>query len=486
MKLLLLSTILQLIPLAFLILASISAPTLSSIYLARDGNTVYGIFGSCDGTGCTKLTLTPNFGETLSSNVLSSDAINKLSQGLIVAPIAAFLTFVSLVKNLVIVFTRNSSTLNKTTALILSILACLSSSFVCVASFLIFYPHVTWLSWCLIPAAFFNFENSLVVALCFRLAHQPRKVMDTVYDDGDRDDSVKLYNYQPSTTSTYNNYMEYPEVEKSSLEKVPTFPMTKISTLASSVTTKDNDAIFSEREIKEENGAGFGEEDTQTFSSSRSLKIPHIADPYSDGLSENHPIENDHDIKSSEYGESVYDKSESSSTSNFTSISQTPINPNYYAGAPPKPDPVNYSRNVTNYPSNHGNSFTQQRPANQFSNQMAGIPMQNRSVYTPKSRPYMVMGGPGNNPNMNSDLRQNRNNGHPYSGQPLGNTRPVNPYMTKNPYMQQNSPQGLSRQPITMPNRNGFVPMKYRNRSNLGNLPPSALDNDNGPYSGYI
>lgn len=109
--------------------------------------------------------------------------------------------------------------------------------------------------------------------------------MDTVYDDGDRDDSVKLYNYQPSTTSTYNNYMEYPEVEKSSLEKVPTFPMTKISTLASSVTTKDNDAIFSEREIKEENDAGFGEEDTQTFSSSRSLKIPHIADPYSDGLS---------------------------------------------------------------------------------------------------------------------------------------------------------------------------------------------------------
>lgn len=506
----------QLVPLAFLILASITAPTLSNIYLAKDSSgTSYGIFGYCSSdSSCTSPSIHTDLSSVLNSNILSSSTINKLVPFLIIAPISAALTFISLFSQLLALSLSKISNFFKSTfywllTIIISILAFLTSCFICIVTFLIFYPNVKWLAWCLIPTAILNL--STVIDLFLSYNHL------TSLDDDESADESSTINKNPTekrlnlsdeidfdnfnNSSNNNNNINttnrsIPQIEKPNNNF--TFMSHSVNSSASSSFFKDHDNITAEK--------------VYTQNSSTNLRVPEITNPYLNDIessihnndlvtassvhnsnnnnNNNDTDDDDYDNDNSTTATSHYTPTQNeldnrisgsghfsadSSSSNFTSISQRPINPNYYAGASASIPP---SSNFNRQPLNSSNlqpqsqyfnkqqqqqqqqEFHQQRQFNQYQNQMTGMPQMQNSRYGNKPKPYMVM----------AQRQQQQFNRQPNQRPPYQNQfHQMNPYAPSfNNSQQQRS--------------NGFVPMKYRTRNNVS--PAYSLGND-GPYSGF-
>ena len=513
MKLLLLSIIPQLIPLAFLILVSITAPTLKNIYLAKSNDgTIFGIFGYCTSDSDSNLTCFPislnnSISEYISSNILSSSKMDELSTYFIIAPISAGLTFFSIFLTSLIISINGkitSSTWFISLSILTTVLAFLTSAFVCIITFLIFYPNVNWLAWCLIPSAVINLAAIVFNALLFKLLPSPNEILS----DDDNDDEIENknngeINYDTSATFDGNNNFEY----RHNLSNINNIPGIEEK---NHVLLNENSANSSFLDLEKEKNSSINvnqqENDIMKSSSSKlSLKVPSINDPYvndadsmMDGGSFNDNRLND-----------VENMSFKSSSSNFTSISQRPINANYYAGASEKPRiPLGnnqfnnqFNNQYNNNNNNQGNPYQQghqQRQLNNFQNQMSSMPNQNKSMYMKKPKPYMLMGRPNNmNMNMNSGMRNNPMNPYlPQQGyQQNMNNRPYpyqNNHYPNNQFQQPFNPnqrnQFNSSIPPNGPNynqqQNNFVPMKYKGRTKM-NFPPASAQND-GPYSGFI
>ncbi|KAG0675497.1 blue light receptor [Pichia californica] len=496
----------QIIPLAFLIIASITAPTITKLYLAKDSNnTIYGIFGYCSLNSnsvlsCTSISINTDLSSILSTSLINSSIINKLIPFFILTPISAFLTFSSLLLNLLsLIFSNKFNSFNSKfywiLNLIISILAFLTSSFICIITFLIYYPYVQWLTWCLIPTSLINLIT--IISMSFSFNH----LTTSIYDDDDDDEDNNNHednNHEDNNEKSllFNNTTDFnhlpndiPKIEKSSnLE----FMSHSINSSTSSIFTRDNDKtgdlLITTKKVITQNS---------NSNSNTSLKVPIISDPYSNNNlddsnisfsnyidNENLNLNNDSRLSDNEIN------SANSSSSNFTSISQRPINPNYYAGANNNnnnSNNKNYQNQYQQQPFNQNIStqqYHQQRQYNHYQNQMSGMPLQNNNNnnYMRKPKPYMMMNQRQNFTNQQQQFPQQQfpqqqfqpNRQQPnrqfYNNNNLNNQQfhQLNPYAPK----------------VTQPRANTFVPMKYRNRNNISNLAPSGLGND-GPYSGF-
>ncbi|GAV30535.1 hypothetical protein PMKS-004049 [Pichia membranifaciens] len=300
-----------------------------------------------------------------------------------------------------------------------------------------------------------------------------------------------FHSHLNSDTTLLNNV---PPINKSDMNILARSLNSSVSSLYTKEQDK-NDPVFVTEKVN-----------TKTSSSNISLKVPEISNPYlnqsangSHGISNGSNLFPDEGNNRHNDGSDIEDEpdqrlsdnennSANSSSSNFTSISQRPINPKYYAGSPPDRLPLSAANHYgSNAPHMKQNTMTpqqyhQQRQYNQYQNQMSSMPMQNKTAYMRKPKPYMVMGHRPPLPNQQPPTR-NYHNGPNHPAEQSHN-QPYQPYSNFNPQNQQFNQLNPYAPNSSKPRGNGFVPMKYRARNNMANLPPSALSND-GPYSGF-
>lgn len=153
--------------LAFLIIATISTPVVHSLPLADDGTYKYGVFGYCKGSTCSSASASYEPSK-LDSNVkwtMGSSARDKLAKILIVAPVAAGLTLITMLVNVMGIasISAGGSRVYWTIAIFLSMIAFLLSALICVISVLLFYPHLKWPCWLLIASAVFNLISLVLI-----------------------------------------------------------------------------------------------------------------------------------------------------------------------------------------------------------------------------------------------------------------------------------------------------------------------------------
>lgn len=152
-------TVVQFASMAFLIICCITAPVFKQIGLSKTDGVVFGTFGYCENGQCSTAQAS-YYPEQLASNAswnMNFQARTTLGKILIIMPVAAGLTFFSMIGN----FTAQFGSVGARGAtfiinLLLCIIAFAGSALMCVVTFLLFYPHMTWCSWLLIPAAAIN------------------------------------------------------------------------------------------------------------------------------------------------------------------------------------------------------------------------------------------------------------------------------------------------------------------------------------------
>lgn len=203
--------IFQLASLAFLIIATISTPVLTTIYLAHDSSYKYGVFGYCpyDATStsdCSKAAANykpSSLTDSDSNWKMGDSARDKLALILIVAPISAGLTLISVIFNILshLVKGFSVSKIYWTFLLVFTILSFLSSALICIVTFLLFYPNVDWPTWCLIPAAVLNMISIIMIGLAMKIL----PTLDEFDDDNDEEEKEKYGSDSRSMNGFQNN-----------------------------------------------------------------------------------------------------------------------------------------------------------------------------------------------------------------------------------------------------------------------------------------
>ncbi|KAM9908412.1 hypothetical protein OXX69_006047, partial [Metschnikowia pulcherrima] len=122
------STLLLVVALVFLVLATISTPVAKGLHLAASSSYTYGILGYCDGSDCSSATYPISFGDIQSDAdwFLGTSIRNTLGKTFIVAPIAAGLAFLAALFTFLSLFLRASAL--KILSLIFAVLAFVSSA----------------------------------------------------------------------------------------------------------------------------------------------------------------------------------------------------------------------------------------------------------------------------------------------------------------------------------------------------------------------
>ena len=182
----------QFIAMAFLIICCVTAPVFKQIGLSQHEDITYGTFGYCsadDGCSSAAASYDPY---SLTSNdddwKMNSTARKALGNILIVMPIAAglnFFAFVGAAVSFVLSLVRPSTSGSIPAAtfiinLILQLVAFLSAALMCIVSFLLFFPHVTWCTWLLIPAGVLP-----LLSMPLMFAAYMAKDPDMARDEGD-------------------------------------------------------------------------------------------------------------------------------------------------------------------------------------------------------------------------------------------------------------------------------------------------------------
>lgn len=175
-------TALQVIPLAFLIIATVTVPAANTLYLSSYNDIKYGILGFCSDGSCTTAVGNNYQPSAIDSSGDSNwkfkpDARDKLALILLACPISAALTLFTMLLNLINNF--NKSKITHILAIVLSVFAFLGSALTCIVVILLFYPNLSWPAWLLIPAAVLNLVVLVLTGLSYRLSGQ---------DDDDEDD----------------------------------------------------------------------------------------------------------------------------------------------------------------------------------------------------------------------------------------------------------------------------------------------------------
>ncbi|SMN18969.1 similar to Saccharomyces cerevisiae YFR012W Putative protein of unknown function [Maudiozyma saulgeensis] len=159
----------QFISMAFLIICCVTAPVFKQIGLSKYESITYGVFGYCsDSDGCSKAKASYDPYSLTQDNdswKLNSNARKTLGSILIIMPIAAglnFFAFIAALTSSIMSFFNYSassgngsgiSAISFVINIIFQLIAFLSAALMCIVTFLLFYPHITWCSWLLIPAS---------------------------------------------------------------------------------------------------------------------------------------------------------------------------------------------------------------------------------------------------------------------------------------------------------------------------------------------
>ncbi|AJT92009.1 hypothetical protein H789_YJM1250O00140 [Saccharomyces cerevisiae YJM1250] len=166
----------QFVTMAFLIIGSITAPIFKQIGYSKYDEITYGTFGYCKEGSCSKASYNYQPDELSDSDSnwkLNSNARSILGKIIFITPIAAglnFLGFLCTIMSVLLINVLSSDRVGSASAIMFfvnltfSTLGFLSASLICIVVFLLFYPHVTWCSWVLIPGAALSL---LVIPLIF-------------------------------------------------------------------------------------------------------------------------------------------------------------------------------------------------------------------------------------------------------------------------------------------------------------------------------
>lgn len=402
------------------------------------------------------------FQENNDNWTLNNHTRDVLGKILIVTPIAAglnFFSFLSSFISIIIVTLQNNNTFSAVLFFInflFTLFGFLSASLMCIVIFLLFYPNMTWCSWLLIPAAALQLINIPIIFISYFNSRSDDENSLDYTDDGDHllskefeTDGTNINHYtgknltstvlptfQPqnsnnkistdlyqkdtlisnSTTDvSYNPYLEKKEDYYTG-----TFERNSTSGLSSDIDRGSNNQIEENKEedtninepmdenidAKRDSFVAFSAIDSDaalhktnspsiTSSNFSNKNLHKNAAPTNKLLQDIYnPPSSNHDTL-----QNIQQKNNSiDNMSDFTSISQTQINPNYSAPINNNYNPnANYSNVIQNLPYPHSPSTTsfnyvqqsQQFPYQQPQKQ-SSIPIQNTQQPTNQYRQPMV------------------------------------------------------------------------------------------------
>ncbi|KAH3683689.1 hypothetical protein WICPIJ_005373 [Wickerhamomyces pijperi] len=156
--------VIGMLSLACLVLACITAPASSTFGLAFAEDIMYGTLGYCNTSTNECVVGSPFYSVTGLTSLhdwkMDDNARNTLAKILITIPVAAFLVLLNIIFNLLghIKVIGHSFGFN-IFRFVVATLAFFASAIACIITFLLFYPHVKWPAWLLIPAASLNLIN---------------------------------------------------------------------------------------------------------------------------------------------------------------------------------------------------------------------------------------------------------------------------------------------------------------------------------------
>lgn len=221
------SAVLMLICLVFLILATISAPVVSSFALGQTTTHRFGVFGLCViKTGsCTKAAYPYTVGDLDKGSgwTLAPSTRNTLSKIFILCPIGAGLSLIALIAILVGHFAGSAALIF---ALVINVIAFIVAILVCVIVIVVFNPNVAWTGWILIGLAVTALVSCILLVLAIKF-----------HDSGDRDDDVdstasgeKVFGtanafedkFSVPRTGTFNDDSSFKQSYQFTVQKPPT------------------------------------------------------------------------------------------------------------------------------------------------------------------------------------------------------------------------------------------------------------------------
>ncbi|KAH3660530.1 hypothetical protein OGAPHI_007116 [Ogataea philodendri] len=353
-----LAFVLHLVSLAFLILALIAVPVTSKLVLSRNGHYTFGSLGYCNTSTnkCEYSLADHKYLNNGSGWKMSHDSRSRLCELIMATPAAVGLTLFSTI----LVFWGHFSWAARSTVFwafstVLSGLAFIASTLVCVTVVLLFFPYLTWTSWLLVPAAALNLLSLILITIAIKLGPQSYR------DDQDDTTSVEEKKFDDSALSFAHKPYSGGFVNQSGQSLRSSFDL-EPKKMRDMVTTYQMDSQNFSSSFLNEKRSETGASATIINSNPPELKLPNITNPYTSstdmsgsksrlanpiGLSatelSHSPVatsvySNDDRLKVS--GDNVPDSHSvgsnevsSSAASNFTSVSQREINPKYYTGA---------------------------------------------------------------------------------------------------------------------------------------------------------
>jgi hypothetical protein len=215
----------SIVSLACLIIATITAPA-TSLALAQAEDLKYGVFGYCT-TGASSTCTTGSPWYTVSDLTeltdwkMGSNARDTLAKILIVTPIAAGLTLISFLFNLFSHFKVFGCSLAfYIVGFIFALLAFFGAAITCIVVFLLFYPHVQWPSWLLIPAGVLNLLS--VPLVFFAMKTNPTSSHDSDDEEIDRENLTDLSDGDNFKNESFkmNDFSAIPRNDSYSTEKI--------------------------------------------------------------------------------------------------------------------------------------------------------------------------------------------------------------------------------------------------------------------------
>lgn len=262
------------IAMAFCIIASITAPAISQIGIAKYNGVTYGSLGYCSDGSCIRASASYHPEDVDNTDaadwLLTHGVRSHLGHVIFIAPIAAGLNFMSSVSSLFMFFLSGPSVsvifffLN----LILAILAFLATTVVAVIDVLVFFPHVTWCGWLLIPAAVLALVS---IPLIF-VAHASHSKDDSIYedmekpltrlvadefDDNESNGDLAKYNRDMDEKLSFNNYRTM-QLNNSSTATVLPDPE-KVRTNGSSSQLTSDSSLMEKQETRQREDELFDE-----------------------------------------------------------------------------------------------------------------------------------------------------------------------------------------------------------------------------------
>lgn len=172
--------VLILVSFVFLLLATISPPVVSTFALSKTSDYVYGIFGFCTNSGskCSTATFPYSLSDVDDKTdnwLLANSSRDNLAKVFIIAPISLGVNFILLALIVAAHFTAKTVTIF---AIILNFISFIVTTLVAVIIVVVFYPNVAWTGWILIGAAAANLISIVFLALAATIGSDDNDVDD--------------------------------------------------------------------------------------------------------------------------------------------------------------------------------------------------------------------------------------------------------------------------------------------------------------------